>query len=47
MLRLIMLEQSEQEGNSGQSDVLMDEAGKRLMKQAYESFSMQELAEQL
>lgn len=47
MLRLVMLEQSEQKGNSGQSDVLMDEARKRLTEQAYESFSMQELAEQL
>ncbi|WP_036746919.1 helix-turn-helix domain-containing protein [Paenibacillus sp. UNC451MF] len=47
MLRLVMLEQGEQVTNIGHRDALMDEAKKRLSERAYESFSMQELAEQL
>ncbi|OPA75103.1 hypothetical protein BVG16_21060 [Paenibacillus selenitireducens] len=46
MLRLVMLEQGEHEGKSGQSDELMVEVRRILTEQAYERLSMQELAEQ-
>lgn len=47
MLRLVMLEQAAQEIPGANRDPLMEEARKRLTEKAYDSFSMQELAELL
>ncbi|WP_282942192.1 AraC family transcriptional regulator [Paenibacillus sp. RC67] len=47
MLRLVMLEQLAQDVTRGQRDALMEEARKRLTEKAYDSFSMQELADRL